>query len=235
MTSLASAPTTDTCSSSSTSTAAPPHRPSLPAVVRRVAASLAVACLVPATLFYVVMLIGGVWSAIVAALVWSYAAIVWRAATGRRISGLLVLVTALMTVRTVLSLVADSTYLYFLQPVLSDGVVAVAFLLSLVTARPLVARLAGDFYPMDRELHLRPRIRRLFRRLTLMWALLCLGKAGGTLWLLESTSVETFVLLKSVSVLVLNALAITATISAAALVARREGLLGPGRALAIPV
>ena len=127
------------------------------------------------------------WTAILVALGWSYGAIAFRALTGRRTSGLLLLTALLITARTALALLTDSTFVYFLQPIVSDGVVATAFLLSLVTARPMVARLAGDFYPMDHELAMRPRVRRLFRHLTVLWALLGLGKAMLTLWLLQST------------------------------------------------
>lgn len=200
-------------------------RPTLRAVVKRVGLSLLVACLIPATLFYTCLRLEGVWTAILVALGWSYGAIAWRAATGRRTSGLLILTALLMTGRTGVAVLTDSTYLYFLQPIISDGLVGAAFLVTLATARPMVARLAGDFYPMDDDLHLRPRIRRLFWCLTLMWALLCLGKATATLWLLESQSLDTFVLVKSVSALLINGLAVAATIAAATLVARREGLL----------
>jgi hypothetical protein len=211
---------------------AAPHRPQLLAVVKHVALSLFVACVVPASVFYACLMTLGVWPAILAALAWSYAAIVWRKLTKRRTSGLLILVAIAMTGRTAISLIADSTFLYFLQPIISDGVIAAAFLLSLVTAQPLVARLAGDFYPMDHELHLRPRIRRLFWHLTLMWALIGAGKAGVMLWLLLSQSVETFVLTRSIFMLVLNVVAAAVTIMAAAVVARREGLMGP---VAVPV
>jgi hypothetical protein len=204
-----------------------PHRPSLLTVVRRVSLSLLVAVVVPAVLFYGVFVLAGVWPAIFAALAWSYGAIGWRAATGRRTSGLLILAAALLTGRTVLSVVADSTWLYFLQPIISDGAVAALFLLSLASARPMVARLAGDFYPMDHELAMRPRIRRLFRNLTILWAVLGLAKATVTLWLLQSQSLETFVLVKSAMMLGVNVLAAFATIALAAVVARQEGLLGP--------
>ena len=209
-----------------------PHRPCLQAVIRHVALSLVIACAVPGALFYACLVTLGVWPAILAALAWSYAAIAWRKLTGRRTSGLLILVAIAMTGRTALSLVADSTFLYFLQPIISDGVIAAAFLLSLATARPLVARLAGDFYPMDHELHLRPRIRRLFWHLTLMWAVIGAGKAATMLWLLLSQSVETFVLVRSIFMLTLNVVAAAVTITAAAVVARREGLMGPGLAVA---
>jgi hypothetical protein len=201
--------------------------PQLGAVIRRVALSLLIACVVPAALFYGFFVVAGIWTAIVAALGWSYGAIAWRALTRRRTSGLLLLSAILMTGRTAIALVTDSPYLYFLQPIISDGVVATTFLLSLATARPMVARLAGDFYPMDHELSVRPRVQRLFWRLTVFWAALCLGKSVMTLWLLQTQSLETFVLVKSVAVLAINVLAAVATVAAAALVARREGLLGP--------
>lgn len=219
--------TTSAPPASVTPTSAPPAatHPDLRAVVRRVALSLLIACAVPAALFYTCFRLYGVWTAIVVALCWSYGAIAWRAFTGRRTSGLLLLTAMLITARTVISLAAGSTFLYFLQPIISDTVVAVAFFASLATARPMVARLAGDFYPMDDELHLRPRIRRLFTTLTVLWALLCLTKAALTLWLLESTSLQTFVLVKSVSALSINLLAACGTLALAALVARKEGLL----------
>src|SRR5919112_5293173 len=86
--------------------------PRLGAVVRRVAVSITVACAVPAALFYSVLMLTGVWVAIGAALFWQYGAVGWRAATGRRTSGLLVFAAAVMTGRTLVSLMADSTFLY---------------------------------------------------------------------------------------------------------------------------
>jgi hypothetical protein len=196
------------------------------AIVRRVGLSLLIACVVPGTLFYLCFTFAGIWSAILAALGWSYGALAFRALTGRRTLGLLVITATLMTARTVIAVATDSTFLYFLQPVVSDGIIGTAFLLSLATARPVVARLAGDFYPMDVELSMRPRVRRLFWYLTMMWALLCLGKAAMTMWLLQSTSLETFVLVKSISVPTINTAAALVTITASVAVARKEGLLG---------
>ncbi len=205
----------------------PPHRPSLAAVMKRVALSLLIAVIVPAVMFYGFFALAGVWTAIIAALLWSYGAIAWRALTKRRTSGLLILAAVMLTGRTVLSFVADSTWLYFLQPIITDGVVAALFLLSLASARPMVARLAGDFYPMDHELAMRPRIRRLFRHLTILWAVLGIAQAAMTLWLLQSQSLETFILVQNISMLAINLLAAIATIGLAALVARKEGLMGP--------
>ena len=202
------------------------HCPRLSTIIRRVGLSLLIACVIPGTLFYVCFTVGGVWTAILAALGWCYGALAFRALTGRRTSGLLVLTAVLMTGRTVITLMTGSTFFYFLQPVISDGVVGTTFLLSLATARPVVARLAGDFYPMDHELSMRPRVRRLFWHLTMLWALLCLAKATMTMWLLQSASLETLVTVKTISVPTINTLAALATIAAAVMVARKEGLLG---------
>jgi uncharacterized membrane protein YwzB len=215
--------------------AATAHRPSLPSVLRRVGLSLTIACAIPAGLFLASYEAFGVWPAILVALTWSYGAIAWRAVTGRRTSGLLVLTATVLTGRTVIALIAQSTFLYFLQPIITDGVVAAAFLLSLATARPMVARLAGDFYPMDAELSLRPRIRRLFWHLTAMWAVVGLVKAVMMFWALNSLSLDTFVLVKSISMPATNLLTVTATVGAALLVARKEGLVGPAARTALPV
>jgi len=202
-----------------------PARPQLKAVIARLSLSLLVACVIPAVLFYVCLVAINVWAALVAALVWTYSAIGWRMATRRRMSGLLLLTVGVMTLRTAVALGSGDTFLYFLQPIATDVLIASVFFVSLATARPVVARLASDFYPMDEDIAERPRIQRLFWRLTLMWALLCFAKATLTLWLLESQSLETFVLFKSVTVLSLNILAVTVTVVAAVAVARKEGLL----------
>jgi len=199
--------------------------PGLRAVVRRVAVSITVACAVPAGLFYSVLVLSGIWVAIGAALCWQYGALFWRAVTGRPTSGLLVFAAAVMTGRTLISFAADSPLLYFLQPVVTDCLIGAAFLGSLLLARPVVARLAGDFYPMTDDVASRPGVQRLFRLLTAMWAILYLGKASLTLWLLLSQSLETFVLVKSISVLTINIGAAAATILIASIVGRREGLL----------
>ena len=99
------------------------------------------------------------------------------------------------------------------------------FLLSLLTARPVVARLAADFYPLTRDLADRPRIRRLLWRLTLMWGVVCLAKGLVSFWLLESQSMMTFVLVKNITLISMTLLATAATVAASAVVARKEGLL----------
>ena len=224
--------TTGTSLDAPASAADSPPVPHLRSIIGHLALSLLTAIVIPGVLFYVCVVTMSVWAALVAALAWCYGAVAWRMATRRRASGLLALTVVIMTARTAIALASGDTFFYFLQPVLSDVVVASAFLLSLASARPVVARLAADFYPMNSEIAKRPVVQRLFWRLTLLWAVVCLCKAGITLWLLESQSLVSFVVLKNLSLFALTSIAVTVTVVAAVSVARREQLLVPAKVLA---
>ena len=199
--------------------------PRLRTVLGRIALSLLIARFIPAALYYVCLATFDVWAALVAALAWCYGANAWRLATRRRRSGLLMLTAAVLTARTGFAFATGDTFFYFLQPAVTDVAVAVVFFGSLATARPVVARLASDFYPMSGDVAKRPRIQRLFWHLTLLWVLVCLGKASVTVSLLVSQSTMTFVVVKSICLLSITILAVTATVLAAVWVARKEGLL----------
>lgn len=203
--------------------------PQLKAVVARTAASIATAVVAPGLLFCVTMLVFGVDAALVVALGWMVAALCWRRGTGRPVSGLLVLALASLAVKTCFTLLTGNTFVYFVQPVFVDALVASAFVASLWSAKPLVARIAPDFYPVDAALAARPGIRRLFRDLTLLWAVVIAIKGTLTLWLLLSLSTVSFVLVKSSAILALTVLATAATVALSAVVGRREGLLRPAR------
>jgi hypothetical protein len=205
------------------------------AVVRHIALTLFITTLVPTALFYVCLVTASLWVALLAALTWCYATVAWRFRTGRPMSVLLWLTVAGLTGKTVLAFATGSTLIYFLQPALGDAVVAGAFLVSLLTARPAVARLAAEFYPMTSDVAARPRVQRLFTRLTWMWAGICAVKAGVTLWLLSSLSVTSFVTVKSVFTPTTAALGAAVTVALAVRVARREGLLPVGRLAELPV
>jgi uncharacterized membrane protein len=204
-----------------------PHAAALAGVFRLLAVSLLVACGVPAVLFYAALQVAGLVPAVLTALAWSYGAVVWRKVTGRPTSGLLVLTVTILTIRTVFTVSTGNSYVYFLQPVVSDGIVALLFLASLASARPLVARLAADFYPMSPDLAAHPRVRRLFRRLTSFWGGVCLLKAATGFWLLESLSMADFVLVKSGAMIGLTVVAVAVTIWAALHVLRHESVRAP--------
>jgi hypothetical protein len=155
------------------------------------------ATLVPLAVFYVAMWALGVWGALVAALVWSYGALLRRAITGRRIPGILAIGSMLLTARTVVAIASGSVFIYFLQPTLGTVALAGAFLLSVPAGRPLAGRLAADFLPIAPDTLARPYMRRFFVRVSLLWAFVHLGNAAVTLWLLVSQPVATYVVAKT--------------------------------------
>jgi hypothetical protein len=201
--------------------------PRLRTILRNLSLSLLTAVVVPGVLFTVSLVMINVWAALVSALTWCYGAIAWRALTRRRMSGLMTLTVVGLTARTALAFASGNTYIYFLQPVINNVILASLFLLSLATARPVVARLAADFYPMSADVAKRPRVQRLFWHLTLLWAFVCLIKAAATFWLLQSQSLVNFIVVKNITFLGLTVAAVAVTVSAALWVARREDLLKP--------
>lgn len=204
-----------------------PARPPVATVVRHVCVSLLTANIIPTVLFYLFLVAGNLWMALVAAMTWCYGAVAWRVGTRRRTSAMLWITLVGLTAKTVLALASGSTFIYFLQPALADAAVALVFLVSLITAQPIVARLAADFYPMDQDLACRPRVQRLFWRLTLLWAAICAVKAVVALWLLEALSTNAFVAAKTVLGPTAAIAGAAVTVLLAVRVARHEGLLHP--------
>ena len=202
-----------------------PAPPRIRAIVGRVAMSLATAVVAPAAVFAATMAVLNLVAAVVAGGLWMIGAMCWRWATRRPVSSLLLLALALMLVRTAVMLATANRFVYFVQPVVVDAVIAAIFLGSLWSARPAAARLAPDFYPLDAAMADQPGIRGLFRRLTMLWGLVMLAKGIVTLWLLQSLSTMNFVLIKSGTIFALTLLATTATVAWSVVVARQEGLL----------
>ena len=199
-----------------------PPPPTVRAVIVRTATSLATSVLAPTVLFATTLALLNISAAVVVCLGWMVAATCWRRAWGLPVSGLLLLTLGIMTVRSTVTLATGNTFVYFIQPVITDACIAAIFLGSLLTQRPVVARLAPDFYPMSVEMAARPGIRRLLRQLTLMWGLVIVVKATLTLWLLTSLSTMHFVIIKGPAIFTLTLLAAAATIAIAAIVVGRE-------------
>ena len=222
---LLDAPTELLARCPTTSTTSTTDRPRLGAIMRHLGFSILMANVVPSVLFYLCLMAGNVWTALIAALVWCYGSMAWRLSTKRRVSGLLLLthgrpdredrVRARQREHVRLFPAAGDHRRYRCRDVPA----------SLATARPVVARLAGDFFPMSADVASRPRIQRLFWELTLVWAVICLAKAVATVWLLESFPLVTFVAMKEVMILSMLVMGMTVSITSALRVARSEGLL----------
>lgn len=200
------------------------HIPNLPAIAKHAVPHLVEATVVPAVLFLVCLKLSGFTLAAIVALAWAYVALGRRVAAGKRIPGLLILSSVALTVRTVVAVASGSAFIYFLQPVVVGGVIGMIFLLSSLTRKPLVHRLAGDFCPLPPGVTERLRIRQLFLRLTLLWAAVNLINAALTLWLLLTLSTAVFVALRGAVGIALPAVAVVVTVAWSLHVAGQEGL-----------
>src|SRR5436305_8922748 len=185
--------------------------PRLRTMARHAFPHLLEATIVPLILFYTFLWTAGVWGALIAALVWSYAAILRRVITGRRIPGILVLGALGITARTVMAFATGSVFVYFLQPTLTTVAIAAAFLLSVPAGRPLAERLAHDFVPLEPEVLRLPGVQRVFIRITLLWAFVNLANAAVSITLLLSQDVGTFVALKTIGGMVMVGMAVGAS------------------------
>jgi uncharacterized membrane protein len=183
------------------------------------------AVIVPATLLWGMVELFDVTTAVLVCLGWMIVAMGWRYATRRPVSGLLLLSLGILTIKTAFTLVTGSSFIYFVQPVFADLAVSAIFLGSLWSSRPVIARLAPDFYPMSAALTARPEMRAHFRRLTLLWGLVIAVKGALTLWLLVSLSTANFVLIKGGAIITLTLTAAVVTVAWSYVVVRQQGLL----------
>jgi Protein of unknown function (DUF3159) len=194
------------------------------AVTRRLVPYLIEATLIPTVVFYVCLVELNLTWAFVGALCWSYAAVVRRRVSGRPIPGLLVLACVGITVRTVIFLCSNSSFVYFVQPILRTLVTAATFALSVLVGRPLIARFASDFCSMSPDVEGRPAIARLFRRLTYLWAGVNVALAAVSITLLLTVPVAVFVGTTTVAVWAITCTGVVLTVSDAVRTARSEGL-----------
>jgi hypothetical protein len=195
------------------------------AVVRRGGPKLLEATFIPGILFYVCLVWGGLGIAYLAGLAWVYGCIARRVVAKRAIPGILILGAVGITVRTAVAVASGSAFIYFAQPILSTVATGGVFLISLVVGRPLIARLAGDFWPVTAEMEQNPRILALFRGLTVLWAGVNLVTAAITFVLLLCLPLSTFVAVKQVSGLAITTTAIAVTIIWSHRTACREGVV----------
>ena len=166
--------------------------PRLTELAKRAAPQVVEATLVPLVLFYAALSFIGPKGAILTALGWNYLALARRLVRKEGFPGLLVIATLGITARSILALASGSSslFVYFLQPSLATALVGGAFLLSVPLGRPLAERLAHDFVPMPASFLKRPKVRQLFVRISLLWALVSLANAGGTLALLLNVPLD---------------------------------------------
>lgn len=159
--------------------------------------TIMLASVLPMALFYATLSLAGLAAAIVATSVWYYAGVAIRWRRKHKIVGATALGAALMTVRAAVGLWTGSAFIFFLQPVACTVATATSFAVTALAGRPLFERLAHDFVPVPDALSDRLRAHRFFRSASLLWALMYAVNAVGTVWLLTTSSLGAFLLLKT--------------------------------------
>ncbi len=203
----------------------PSRRRVVGAVARRLFPYLVEATIIPTALFYTLLVVADIRWALASALAWSYGAIVRRAIGGRPVPGLLVLATIGITVRTIVYLLSNNEFIYFVGPILRTTLTGLVFAVSVALGRPLIARFAGDFCPLAPDVSVRPGVVRLFTRLTILWATVNGLAAASSLVLLLTVPVEVFVVTAAVSAWIMTCSAVVLTVVDSVTTARREGLI----------
>jgi hypothetical protein len=198
--------------------------PSPRATLRHAFPMVLEALLIPVVLFYVVLVTAGFRGALIAALAWSYIALTRRVKRGEHVSTMLLLGTILLTVRTAVSFVTGSAFLYFAQPLAMAVLISFILVGSAMLGRPLTQRFAHDFCPMGPELLARAHVRTFFLRISLLWASVLMINSGIVLWLLVSSSLPTFVLERTAVTWSLTAMAIFLSITRFMATMRRNGI-----------
>jgi hypothetical protein len=182
------------------------------------------ASVLPMTLFYAVLAWAGLSAAILATSAWYYVGVAIRWRRKHRIVGATALGAILMTIRAAVGLWTGSAFLYFVQPVACTVATATSFAVTALAGRPLFERLAHDFVPVPPPLAERLRANRFFRQASLLWALMYCVNAVGTLWLLTTSSLGAFLLLKTLLSPMLTGATIAVTGLLLLRLLRREGV-----------
>jgi intracellular septation protein A len=145
----------------------------------------------PVIVFYLGWKTLGLVAGIVAATAVTTAAFIWerrqaRTGLGAGIGLFIALVQALT------GLLSGSAQWYFAPAVIANTVGGLVFLGSVVMGRPLAGVFASESYPFPPEVKTSTTFRRVFGRISLVWAAYLLGRGALRLVMLVYTSVEAF-------------------------------------------
>ncbi|MEV0586604.1 VC0807 family protein [Nonomuraea sp. NPDC050310] len=192
--------------------AAPFTMPPLPALVRHAIPRVVESMIMPPVVTYAGIFLFDLSAGLIAGLLWVFGCALWRLSRRAVLPGLVILAMAAITARTAFALVTGNSVFYFLPPIAGVFCVALVFLFSAPTRRPLARRVACDLVPMPARVQEHPAMRRFFRRQSLMWGCVQLGNASLSAWVLFHESVQGFLLLRTSAVAVLLSLAALAAL-----------------------
>jgi hypothetical protein len=137
---------------------------------------------VPAILLFAFVGAGHDMAGLVTVFGWRSACILARWSRGHRVPATVWMAFALFAARTVSSLAVTSVAVYLWQPVIMSALTGGMFVVAAFGKRPLTLRLAHDFVHLPAPVAANPRVRHLFRDLTLILGVTHLASAFVCAW-----------------------------------------------------
>jgi hypothetical protein len=167
-------------------------------IAKHASTTVLMVSLLPMAVFYTSLSLFGLRAAVLATVGWYYAGLLLKVVRRKPVVGAALVGAGLLSIRTVITFLTGSAFIYFVQPVAGTVAVATAFAATALVGRPILDRLAHEFCPFPDDLSTRLRNARFFSRLSVVWSLVYFINAAGTMWLLINSSLTGFILLKSV-------------------------------------
>lgn len=199
------------------------HMPAPRAAILHAIPIIAEGLVAPVVVFYLTLVFAGFRGALIASLAWTCCAAIRRHLLGERISTVLLLGVFLLALRTIVSFVTGSAFLYFAQPLIGTVIIAFVLVYSAIVRRPFTQRFANDFCPIEQELLAQPRVQQFFVRISVMWATVLLVNTGLVAFFLVSSSTKAFVLERTTVTWFFMASAIFFSIYGFSMTMRRNG------------
>ncbi|MEV6986954.1 VC0807 family protein [Sphaerisporangium sp. NPDC051017] len=195
--------------------------PRITALLRQAVPKLLEGVVAPLAVFYTALALLGLDGALIAAVSWVYAGVLWRVVRRRPVPGTMLLAAIAITARAAVGWWTGSAVVYFLQPELGTICISMAFLASVRLNRPLVQKLTLDYIHLPSAVLRHERVRRFFARITLLWAFVLLANSAVSIWLLLHQSIGTYLLVRTAVVAAISGVAVGISIYAFRRVLRR--------------
>ena len=142
--------------------------------------------------FYLGWKLVGLGTGVAAATLVAVVAYAWERRQSRR--GLAAAIgLAIALVQATAGLASGSTVAYFAPAVIVNGVYGLAFLVSVAIGRPLAGVLAAETYPFPPEIKASVLFRRIFTRISLVWATYLMLRAAVRWMILTRASLDVYI------------------------------------------
>lgn len=168
------------------------HLPRPLLVLRHAVPVILESVVAPLAAYYCGLLIFGFREALIGALAWSYLLIGRRLWRHHRVSTMLLLGASILTLRTAVSYLTGSDFIYFIQPTISTFLVSFLLILTAVVGRPFTQRFTHDLCPLTPALLARSSVQRFFIRVSFLWAVALFVNESVALTLLLTASARSF-------------------------------------------